>query len=233
MITVYDMGPHRFPDDFGGCPHFRKCILTLRYKSLPYKVEIVHYSNIEAKAQLLGAEPTTTNATTGKPVYTLPILHDSSSSKAISDSFRIAEYLDEAYPHTPRVFPEGTKTVQTSFIRGVEAIYLDLTMVMMDKYTEWMSTELAESRKKLYPKLFTLAYSTLSIPQQREEWEKLRGSYEFVFKQYYKEEGSEFILGGDEPVFADFALASPLAAVKFMFGEDSMEWKEVKEWNGG
>jgi glutathione S-transferase len=70
----------------------------------------------------IGAAPTGEKPD-GSPLYTLPAIVDPSRTTSsggptvVSESFRIAEYLDEAYPtpSTGALFPPGTKALQQLF----------------------------------------------------------------------------------------------------------------------
>jgi glutathione S-transferase len=51
----------------------------------------------------------------GTPYYSLPVIQDPKTGKVISDSARIADYLDSTYPDTPKVIPAGTHALQKAF----------------------------------------------------------------------------------------------------------------------
>ncbi|KAL0056867.1 hypothetical protein AAF712_016517 [Marasmius tenuissimus] len=109
MITLYDTGPSSFPSHLGCGPYVRKIIFALNYKKLPFKLITLPLPTIESTAKSLGAPPTDTFPKTGLPKYTVPFLHD--SNEVVSDSFAIAQYLDTAYPDTPRLFGEEKATI--------------------------------------------------------------------------------------------------------------------------
>ena len=50
----------------------------------------------------------------GTPFYTLPVIHDTSTSVYLSESFHIAEYLEKMYP-TPSISSHGTKSLHHAF----------------------------------------------------------------------------------------------------------------------
>lgn len=100
--------------------------LALNYKSIPYRTEWVEYPQIESLAQRLGVKPTSLKADRVMPEYTLPIIHDESTGVSIANSLPIALYLEETYPGSPRLFPEGSKALRAAwdgrgrkrFVRG-------------------------------------------------------------------------------------------------------------------
>ncbi|KAF8878319.1 hypothetical protein BD779DRAFT_1554828 [Infundibulicybe gibba] len=101
-IIFYDI-PSMIPGN-AWSPNTWKTRFSLNYKSLAYKTEWVEYPDIEPLCKKIGAPPTSTKAT-GEPHYTLPVIFDPKTKRAISDSAAIAEYLDEQYPETPKLFP--------------------------------------------------------------------------------------------------------------------------------
>ncbi|KAL0057601.1 hypothetical protein AAF712_015749 [Marasmius tenuissimus] len=118
---------------------------ALNYKKIPFKLVDLSFGSIESTAKSLGAPPTDTFPTTGLPKYTVPFLHDSDKNKAISDSFAIAEYLDVAYPDTPRLFAEkdGTTAVVKELTEAREEAIRMLTFPMlMPKIAELYPDEL-------------------------------------------------------------------------------------------
>ncbi|KAL0564382.1 hypothetical protein V5O48_017663 [Marasmius crinis-equi] len=225
MITVYDMGPSKFPQEIGASPHVRKVIFTLNYKSIPYKIEPIHFDKVEAAAKSIGAPPTTTKPD-GTPKWTIPFIHDSSTGKTISDSLLIAQYLDETYPDTPRVVPEGTRVLQSVFVQAVETKMYVLLPALMGKYEEYAPKELIEARKKQYGHIIA---PQLTPEQVLELWNKTKATFDELDASY----GENEFVTGEKPVFADLALAAQLSIVRIMFGEESKEWKVVSGWNKG
>ncbi|KAG7098005.1 hypothetical protein E1B28_005313 [Marasmius oreades] len=227
MITVYDLGPSKFPEHVACSPHTRKIIFSLNYKKLPFKVSIIALDEIERTAKSIGAPPTTSNPD-GSPKYTVPFIHDSSTGKSISDSLMIAEYLDKAYPTTPKLVPEGTRVLQAVFADAVNAKFYALTSVFLPKFPEWFSPEFVAAIEKRMgpPKL-------LSQEETKEVWAKGKKSFDELLGTYESAGVGKFVMGGDKPVFADFALAAMLSGVKIMFGDESEEWKNVSGWIGG
>ena len=113
MLILYDI-PSLHPDNLWS-PNVWKTRLALNYKALPYRTEWIEYPAIEPLARKLGVRPTGFKADGVTPEYTLPIVHDPSTGVAVADSFPIALYLEETYPDSPRLFPEGTKAVMKAW----------------------------------------------------------------------------------------------------------------------
>jgi glutathione S-transferase len=66
-----------------------------------------------------GFAPTSTRPD-GSAHYTLPAIRDQETGRAITESFAIAQYLDEKYTARP-VIPSGTEALQTAFVDGLMA----------------------------------------------------------------------------------------------------------------
>ncbi|KAL0062764.1 hypothetical protein AAF712_010386 [Marasmius tenuissimus] len=226
MITLYDMGPSKFPEETGASPHVRKVIFTLNYKSIPFEVNTINFEDVESTAKSVGAPPTTTKPD-GSPKWTIPFIVDSSTGKVVSDSPLIAKYLDEAYPNTPRVMPEGTGVLQAVFIHSVETKLMGLLPAIMGKYEEWTSEELIAARKKAYGDIIA---PKLTPEQVAELWDKTKASYDELDNMY---RDSEFVTGNEQLVFADFVFAAHMFVIRLMYGEDSEQWKNVSGWNKG
>jgi glutathione S-transferase len=47
---------------------------------------------------------------------TIPAIYDPSTGRVVADSVKIAEYLDEQYPDTPKLFPAGTRALQAAYL---------------------------------------------------------------------------------------------------------------------
>ncbi|TDL20311.1 hypothetical protein BD410DRAFT_791099 [Rickenella mellea] len=130
-ITLYDISS-TIPGA-AWSPNVYKTRMALNYKGLEYKTEWVEYPDIGPLAKKIGALPTSIGAT--RELYTVPIIHDHATGKVASDSFAIAQYLDETYPDQPKLFPAGP---------GIAAIF--------DSY--WMQHPIPALSKIVQPTIF-------------------------------------------------------------------------------
>ena len=73
---------------------------ALAYKGIPFRTEWVGWADIEVISRALGATPTGKKAS-GGPFYTVPMIYDPNTGEIVSDSLKIAIYLDNTYPSTP------------------------------------------------------------------------------------------------------------------------------------
>ena len=88
---------------------------TLNIKGIPYRTVWVEYPDIKPLCLKIGAAATE-KLPDGSPLYTLPVIFDPNTSKAIADSAAIARYLDVTYPtHVPRLIPEDMDALHAAF----------------------------------------------------------------------------------------------------------------------
>ncbi|KAK1234604.1 hypothetical protein PQX77_002193 [Marasmius sp. AFHP31] len=168
----------------------------------------------------LGAPPADTFPTTGEPKYTVPFLHDSDGNKLISDSFAIAEYIDEAYPDTPRLFEKDTVATVKELVEAREEALRILFPIFMHKIAKLYLDEI----KAVVAKRGGNLEATIPEDQQNELWDKGKKAFEEVEARLGKDDGG---------AFADLALAGMLWHIRCACGEESKEWTELRTWAGG
>ena len=89
--------------------------MALDMKGLDFVTEWVEFCDIKDLYERLGLPPSPADATGGRGPHTLPVIYDPSTGAIRSDSAQIIQYLDKTYPHTHRLFPEGTTGLQLAF----------------------------------------------------------------------------------------------------------------------
>ncbi|KIK58970.1 hypothetical protein GYMLUDRAFT_202224 [Collybiopsis luxurians FD-317 M1] len=220
-------------------PNTWKTRYCLNYKGLPYRTEWVEYPDIEALCKKIGAEATGVDDDGVTPYYTLPVIYDPTTNRVISESFKIAIYLDATYPDTPRVLPPGTRGLQTSFNHlAMLRTYPHVGMFVRAKVYE----RLPRGKSQEYFK----RTREISFGKKIEEWApkgedaiKAWQAFENGLKlldlpyQVAMEENEGDYLCGENPTFGDFALAGIFQWCKTGYGSDSEEWKEITGWQNG
>lgn len=120
-------------------------------KGIPYRTVWIEFADIKTHCISIGAEPTSykINPLDGSktPLYTLPVIHDPATGATVSDSFKIAIYLDKTYPSPSVTFvPAGTVALQAAFqdmlaekiaANLLPLIILNTRDAMSDKSREW------------------------------------------------------------------------------------------------
>ncbi|EEB97723.1 hypothetical protein MPER_02899 [Moniliophthora perniciosa FA553] len=127
MITLYDIGPIVVDGkETGFSPVVRRVMYILNYKGIPYNVKFLCYEDIEPTAKSLGAGPTGVRADGKTLRYTVPFTADSETSPptAISDSIKIAKYLENTYPNAPRIHPQDTEVFADAIFKVTVPLFL-------------------------------------------------------------------------------------------------------------
>lgn len=89
---------------------------------MPFETKWISYPDIASTMSKLGVPP----ATGQKLEYTLPAISSASLPVPLHDSFPIAEYLDEHYPDTPKLFPSaGAKAIVAAIQTYVEVALMN------------------------------------------------------------------------------------------------------------
>ncbi|KAL0574283.1 hypothetical protein V5O48_007673 [Marasmius crinis-equi] len=224
MITLYDVGPHKYGEGVAMSPFVRGIRLALHFKKIPYTVKELGGHELESTAKSIGAQPTM-DYTDGSPKYTVPMIQDSKTGKVLSDSFLIAEYLDEAYPDTPRIIPPGTRMLQLAFctltFRTIEPLLPVVRPIVIDKF---LPSEVSKAVRKVFEE--SGAKLTMTEEEQAEAWRKVIVGFKLL-AQGYGEGDSPFVMGGTTPTYADMRMAGFLWVADQVVG-DSQGWKDIK-----
>ncbi|KAG6864274.1 hypothetical protein C0991_010911 [Blastosporella zonata] len=205
---------------------------SLNFKGLPFETIWTEYPDIAPLAKTMGFKPAIGS---NPPHYTLPAIYDPNTSAALADSAAIAEYLDKAYPDTPRLFPSGSHALQYVFLdifqeklRPVWQFVLPASVLILNPASEeyFRRTREAKFGKTLED----------VVPKGEDavvEWTKVQAAFDDIhgWLEKGKSNGPYFL--GQEPAFVDIAIASLILYLKKTWGEDSQLWKDVATWNGG
>ncbi|KAJ3533989.1 hypothetical protein NMY22_g7106 [Coprinellus aureogranulatus] len=245
MITLYDYETRLAGKTIS--PWAMKVRLALNYKSLPHKTIWFGPFNIEERAKSLGlplnSSEKNPDGTLGR--YKIPILHDPSTSQTIVDSARILQYLDTAYPDTPRIVNPETKILAIGFEdRLMKDIVIHVYPMVGGRVARFMEPEDEVIYKTRIGAMLRLNVDELlsspSLVDQR--WKHAEQGLSALASHFTSAElvyGPEAegvkggFLAGSKPGLADFSLAAMLIWMKRGLGEDDERWKEVEGWNDG
>lgn len=209
----------------------------LSVKGLKYKTIFIDIADIESVCIQLGTKPTGTKFDgSGRPRYTLPMINDprQGHNHFISDSFKIAEYLDEVYPDTPRLLPQGTKSLQEAFISTFEK-NVKLWPILVPAAHSHVSSRGQEFYRKLVEQFSEKKLEELSPPGPVRDgcWKQVKEWLDVVDGWLQKEDNNGPYVMGETMSFADIAVASVFTCARRLLGDSSEEWQELMRWNGG
>ncbi|KAF8476510.1 hypothetical protein JB92DRAFT_3050443 [Gautieria morchelliformis] len=240
IITLYDSAS-RSGMPLAWNPMVLKARYALDFKGIPYKTVWLEYPDIEPTLRSIGAAPTRTKPD-GTPHYTIPVIADPSRPTAsglptvVSDSWLIAEYLDEAYPTPGLLLPEGSRALQMHFQQFVTStVFLPLLPILalplMDFLNDISRAYWREARE---------AYAGVKLEEMcprgtqkwADAWTTVQKGFADVAALLDKNgsEGNTLVMG-NKVSFGDFVIASCLEPIFIVFPE---EWEErVRHWDNG
>lgn len=202
-------------------------------KNLPYQTVYVELPDIARVSKEAGISPFS-HKPDGTPVYTCPAIIDDATGTSLSDSYKIAEYLDKQYPDTPKAFPSGTEALQAAFYQSFnDTVTFPIAFTIVPETPRILKERSREYFYRTREKFFGKPVDQLKpVGEELEKnWEKLKVVFDAVEGWYGKSSGDFMV--GDMVSFADFTVASMVVAVKIICGEDSKDWGRFKAMNNG
>lgn len=201
----------------------------MNVKGIKFETVWVEYPDVERVAKEIGAEPTGMTPV-GSTKYTVPFIHDPNTNATVSDSYKIAHYLDATYPAI-RIFPEGTVGLQDAFQTAFGIVVRDkLPLLTHKKVFENVSPDSAKHVRSTRELWLGKTLEELSEGPEA-QWKAFEEGYGQA-AAWYDKNGKVFIWG-DAITYADITAASRLLWIKYLLGENSKEWKNVQSWHGG
>lgn len=208
--------------------------MSLIFKGLPYKTEWVEYPDIEPTLKRLGAPPTGIKPD-GSDAYTLPAIYDDSTKVYISDSWKIAEYLDETYPDTPRLFPSGTKAAIDLFqYHFSHSLFKHILHAVIAPTCHTLNPRSEEYFRRTREATFKCKIEEIAPagPKGDEVWALVKEGLS-TLSQVLSKNGpdAQFYLN-DQFSYADAIVVSFLEWAKIVMQAND-EWKSVETWDNG
>jgi glutathione S-transferase len=223
----------------------------LNVKKLEFDTVWLEYHEIEPMISKLGGKPTNTKpdgyvlctrlagnspltrvSLRRSPWYTLPVIYDPATKKIISNSRDIAEYLDQQYPTTqtlvldPAFETEWEGVILTNVIKTFP---MSAFMVLHNRVSLPAARHIRRIREAQFGKTLEEGSAEEAVSQQ---WKGFESGF-INLSEVYKKGGTAFLNKGDAPAWADLVVGSWLISQKFIYGEDSKQWKNILEWDGG
>ncbi|XP_006456482.1 hypothetical protein AGABI2DRAFT_211471 [Agaricus bisporus var. bisporus H97] len=230
MITFYDLAKKEPFTTWS--PNTWKMRFTLNYKKLSYKTIALEYPDIESEFIRVGI-PARYKWPDGRPLYTSPSIIDNSTNTGIADSYAIAQYLDKAYPDTPKLFPPGTEALQAAFYARYKEVIDPYYDIFITRVPSILNPRSAEYFIRTRSEECGMCLADIEPKGQDrvEAWKKVEAAYNTLHGWLSKSSGPYFM--GDTITFADFVVAGTLYAMEVVFGKESQEWQDIMSWNNG
>ncbi|KXN83374.1 hypothetical protein AN958_01511 [Leucoagaricus sp. SymC.cos] len=231
MITLYDVAS-KIPDMTTWSPNTWKARYVLDFKRLPYKLIAVEYYDIEKTLKDAGVQPTG-KRNDDSDLYTVPSIVDSNTGAKVSDSIKIALYLEETYPETPSIFPHNSAALHQAFFTYFNTTITSIWSTILPRIPE-----ILDERAKTH--YIALRTKTLGRPlaeidpvgEERDDlFRKMKDAFT-MFDGFYQKNGRGMFIMGDSPGFADLMIGGVVQGLK-VWGMESPEWREFSTWNGG
>ncbi|CAK5284426.1 unnamed protein product [Mycena citricolor] len=206
---------------------------ALNYKGLPYKTVWIEYPDIADHCLRIGAEPSMIRKN-GKPYYSLPTIQDPNTGAVVSDSFRIAVYLDATYADTPRLIPQGTRTLQKTFRFAFDKMTEPVVPLILPGVPDILFPRSREYFRRTRAESFGKPLEEL-VPEGEARdaaWQSLQENYG-KFAEWLDEESAGPYVMGDQLSFGDLVVAGELKWYMIGWGKESEFWKDLKTWHAG
>ena len=160
------------------------------------------------------------------------MIYDPATRRVISNSGDIVEYLDAQYPTSQKLI------LDANFEAEWEKVIFDNVFMKFPPSTfivlhNRASPLAAQHIRKIREAQFGTTLEDLSTEGAiRQQWKGFEKGHTKL-SEFYKKVGTTFLSKGDAPMWADLVIGSVLVSQKFIYGEDSKQWKNILEWDGG
>ncbi|KAJ1301076.1 hypothetical protein OPQ81_003494 [Rhizoctonia solani] len=209
-----------------------KTRLSLNYKGIPYRVVYLSFPDIEPRLKELGVSPVSETF----PRYTLPVIADPSTDPNdpptyVSDSFKIALYLDEKYPAPkyPAIFSPGSHGLQnllmTVYFPTLVSAIIAPCIPNLPKILDSRSIEYIWRTRGPFEPLTKEAKLKL-LKEAQQKFETLMDSLDL-------NHGTGPFVLGSQVSFIDFSIGGLLYFVQKSETEDPALFEEILNWSDG
>ncbi|THH04233.1 hypothetical protein EW145_g5669 [Phellinidium pouzarii] len=224
-ITFFDISPALGGN--GWTPNTIKTRVSLNYKGIPFESEFIQFVDIEPLMKKNGGAPTAKKED-GRDHYTLPAIRNSATNEYITESLRIAAYLDEKFPNKPPLIPTGTRAAIELFVQVFEQKIKPVYAVM--RHASMMILD--DANKNFFETTRNVTAPPVGAARDA-VWNTVKEGLDFTADLYDTNGANKPFYLGDTFSFADTVVIGYLMWVKIILGADSDEWKLVASWREG
>ncbi|KAJ8091022.1 hypothetical protein AAF712_011078 [Marasmius tenuissimus] len=217
-------------------PNVWKTRYALSYYGIPYELVALEMPAIAAKCKEIGAEPTGKWAD-GTDQYTCPFIHDPNTGKAVSDSLKIAIYLETTYLKDPSktLFPPGSVTLQQAFGAAFMGRLGNAVRFVLNRTAEVLN----DGSRDYFIKArvdYTGGVPLEDVKPKGDDIPKVWKAVEADFgavDSWFASKDDKFATGSEKPIWVDVAVGGVFIWVRQIYGVDSGEWKAASSWQNG
>ncbi|TFK28909.1 hypothetical protein FA15DRAFT_664542 [Coprinopsis marcescibilis] len=243
MITFYDfICP---PPQATKSGNTWKTRLSLNYKGLPYKTEIIEYAEIAQLYKKNGIPPAIVFPN-GYAHHTLPVIKDDITGHDVFvvDSLEIAKYLDKTYPDSPRLIPdvedvdaqiqEFQNQLNGAVIAALPVMFKASVPHISENSQAFYKAARVRDLNFIFPDKPISSLDDLQFTPEEihATWASLEQGFDGLSERFGGKNTFRWALG-DHITYADLILAGLLLCVKAVHGEDSPQWQGFMTWSDG
>ncbi|KIL59550.1 hypothetical protein M378DRAFT_26957 [Amanita muscaria Koide BX008] len=230
-IIFYDLASNR--PEFCWSLNTWKTRITLNYKGIPYKTEWLEFPEIEEKCKEMGIPPSSTRPD-GSGVYTVPAIWDPRTKVGISESNRIAQYLDKTYPDTPSVLFDGIEVYDQVINSATNVPELrSLGSFLMPYHLSLQNPVSQEYYKRKIEARFGKNWEDVLPTGEAkvEAWKSVEKGFD-ILDALLRENARPSAEDG-QLSYLDIALGGRMYAFRSVWGEENELWQDMVTWNDG
>ena len=213
------------------CCHLTRFALNI--KGLEHQTVWIEFPEIEKRLKELGIPPSDI-LPDGTARYTVPAIHDTSTNTLISDSTKIIEYLDRAYPETPRIIAPGTTILNATLEWAFRGTIFTLYPLLAPNVVAHMSPAASQKYQARLESRVGMPLQEFKNDKSLHEkiWKNAEEAFTVANSWFKASEGGAWIMG-DKVSYSDLIVGSGLAYIATCSGEESEEWEKFGTWHGG
>ncbi|PRP77525.1 glutathione S-transferase [Planoprotostelium fungivorum] len=223
-ITFYDIASAAPVRTFA--PNPWKTRLALNYKGVDYETVFVPLMDVEKVRRDLDVPPCRLYPD-GSSFYTLPIIRDHHHQIIKGDSFDIALYLDDKYPHLPRLIPPSSISIHAAFNQFVDTVFTRSGVSHLFKMP-LDATTIQVFQKKMMDK-FNIPWGMVTTAEQeKKDVETFKSNLNDLANVFRCRDEGPFLEGACLS-YADLIVGGWLMMIEETFSK----WDEMRGWHGG
>ncbi|EIW74544.1 hypothetical protein CONPUDRAFT_159836 [Coniophora puteana RWD-64-598 SS2] len=230
-VILYDL-QSELPGKFWS-PNTLKTRLALAYKRIPFETRWLELPELHTELRHINA-PTNTcvNGTQG---YTVPTIFDPNTGAVVTDSWTIAEYIEDTYPDADGervLFPGESRALVKALAGAAIAATWGAQRWVVTRVAEVHSERCAAGYRRVHGQRHGLSWEEMSP-----EGSALREEHKAALKKglgeidaWYKCSKGEWLCG-ERFSYADIIVAAQVIRCRRVFRQE--EWDEMKGWHDG